>query len=303
MLIRRPAATAAACAALIVVAGCSAPARDTPATPASQLAAGPEAAGASVDVSEMAETTSPLFAHASYASSAHAQPSRGGVRLATGPGPLAGRTIVVDAGHNGIYRARILTKRVPAGHGTTKACNTSGTASVLKQSEHAHNWSVAVRLAAILKSRGALVVMTRPDDSGVGPCVNERAAIGNRAKADAVVSVHADGAAAGARGFHLIVSTTMNGGAVAEARSRQFASLARAEVGRTGMPRSTYLGKGTAITPRTDIAGLNLSTAPAIMLEAGNMRNRRDAALLASPAYRAKEAAALARAAERFLLG
>ena len=46
--------------------------------------------------------------------------------------------------------------------------------------------------------------MTRSDNSGWGPCINERAAIGNRADADAAISIHADGGPADGRGFHVI---------------------------------------------------------------------------------------------------
>lgn len=211
-------------------------------------------------------------------------------------GSLTGRTIVVDPGHNGANGANptIINVPVPAGHGTTKPCNTTGTATKSNYSEHAHNWDVAQRLVALLQAQGATVVLTRPNDTGVGPCVNVRADIGNKAKADLVVSIHADGAAPSARGFHVIVSTTMDGGAAVEAASQAFAVTVRdAFASGTGMPRSTYIGGGTALSPRNDIAGLNLSNRVGVMLEAGNMANAADAAMLTDPTFRQKEAAAL----------
>lgn len=232
-----------------------------------------------------------------------AVPSTGGVRYApTGRGPLSGRTIVVDPGHNGRSIARVNNRLVPDGRGGRKACNTTGTASNTGYTEHAHNWAVGNALSSLLRQRGATVVMTRPTNTGVGPCVDERAAIGNRAKADLVISIHADGAAASARGFHIIRSAAMAGGSGVTARSSRLATMARDQFARaTGLPRSTYLGGGTGITPRRDIAGLNLSRVPAVMLEAGNMRNRTEAALLRSPAFQKKEAAGLAAAAQQFL--
>lgn len=232
-----------------------------------------------------------------------AVPSTGGVRYApTRRGPLTGRTIVVDPGHNGRSIARVNNRLVPDGRGGRKACNTTGTSSNSGYAEHTHNWAVANALTTLLRQRGATVVLTRPTNTGVGPCVNERAAIGNRHKADLVISIHADGAAASARGFHIIRSTAMAGGSGVTARSSRLATLTRDSFARaTGLPRSTYLGRGTGITPRRDIAGLNLSTVPAVMLEAGNMRNRTEAALLRNPAFQKKEAAGLAAAAQAFL--
>ncbi|MGV8910182.1 MAG: N-acetylmuramoyl-L-alanine amidase [Propionicimonas sp.] len=224
-------------------------------------------------------------------------PSKGGATLAPkGTGPLTGRVIVVDPGHNGVYRKSVNTHRVAAGNGKKKACNSSGTATNAGFAEHKFTWKTAVELVRVLRSRGAKVVLTRPNDAGTGPCVNERAAIGNRAHADLVVSIHADGSyAAGARGFHLILSPTMVGGSAVEARSRALALRLRSRIHSvTGMPRSTYIGKGTALSVRRDIAGLNLSKIPAVMLEAGNMRNRRDVTLLTSVAFRQKLALALA---------
>ncbi|MBK9158692.1 MAG: N-acetylmuramoyl-L-alanine amidase [Micropruina sp.] len=231
--------------------------------------------------------------------SAPATPSAATTPAASEPGTagsLTGRTIVVDPGHNGANGAnpKIINAPVPAGHGTTKPCNTTGTATNSNYSEHAHNWDVAQRLVALLEAQGATVVLTRPNDTGVGPCVNVRADIGNKAKADLVVSIHADGAAPSARGFHVIVSTTMDGGAAVEAASQAFAVTVRdAFASGTGMPRSTYIGGGTALSPRDDIAGLNLSNRVGVMLEAGNMANAADAAMLTDPAFRQKEAAAL----------
>lgn len=223
-------------------------------------------------------------------------PSRGGATLdPQGAGDLTGRVIVVDPGHNGTYRKSVNTRLVAAGNHKRKACNSSGTATNAGYSEHRFNWAVAVALVGDLRDRGATVVLTRPNDAGTGPCVNERAAIGNRASADLVVSIHADGSyAARARGFHLILSRTMIGGSAVEAKSKALALHLRGLISAAGMPRSTYIGKGTALSFRSDIAGLNLSKVPGVMLEAGNMRNRKDAKLLTSATFRAKLAGALA---------
>lgn len=227
--------------------------------------------------------------------------------------PLRGVVVVVDPGHNGgnSRHLRTVNRRVNAGNGIRKACNTTGTASRNGYTEHAYTWDVANRLAAELRRRGATVVLTRPDDTGVGPCVDARAAVANRAAAanrgrtTLLVSIHADGnLSPSARGFHVIRSTSMAGGPGVVKRSERLALAVRAAFrAGTGMPYSTYLGRGTAITPRRDIGTLNLSRVPGVMIETGNLRHPKDLALLRSAAFRAKEAKALADGLQAYLAG
>jgi len=205
---------------------------------------------------------------------------------------------VVDPGHAGRYSAAFDTRLVPSGHGMTKPCNTSGTASAGGYPEHTYNWQQALALQEALERAGATVVLTRADDNSLGLCVDQRAGVVNDASAALLVSIHADGnLAPDARGFHVIYSTTMDGGADLEAASARFAARVRDALATTPMPRSTYVGGGSALSPRSDIAGLNLLTgAPGVMVEMGNMRQADDAALLASPDFRAAVASALAQA-------
>lgn len=226
---------------------------------------------------------------------AHEIPSRGGVIFAaTGQGPLTGKKIAIDPGHNG-KRHKVLSSQVPAGNGKKKNCNTTGTQDPTGYTEHALNWDVSQRLIPLLSAAGAEVIVTRPNDNGVGPCVNERAAIPNRHNVDLLVSIHADGSkSATARGFHIIISTTMVGGQPTQQASKQAATtmVTALEQG-TGLPRSTYIGKGTGLSPRRDIAGLNLLTVPGIMIEMGNVHHPQDGAFLRDPAARDKMATAL----------
>jgi N-acetylmuramoyl-L-alanine amidase len=209
-----------------------------------------------------------------------------------------GLTVVLNPGHNGAdwsHPAQI-NRQVPSGYGMYKDCDTTGTNTNAGYPEHAFNWDVALRVRALLRARGVHVIMTRPNDSGVGPCVDERAAIGNQPGVDAVVSIHADGADAAGHGFHVNQDSRRPDGATA-ATARASIRLGRAihdALARSsGLVPSTYIGTN-GYYYRSDLAGLNLATKPATFLELGNMRNAGDAALQSSAAGRQRIAQAVA---------
>ncbi|GAA3953558.1 N-acetylmuramoyl-L-alanine amidase [Actinomadura viridis] len=218
---------------------------------------------------------------------------------------LRGKVIVLDPGHNGGNgeHPAAINKKVDIGNGT-KECDTTGTATNAGYNEHAFTWDVSKRLAKLLRAEGAKVVLTRKNDTGVGPCIDERAAIGNRAKADAALSVHADGASASAHGFHIIQPVAVKGhnAAMVPDAQRLGRELRDAYREETGIAYSTYRGK-KALDPRSDLGGLNLSTVPKVFIECGNMRNASDAAKLSSAAFRQRIAVALANGFEAYFTG
>ena len=221
----------------------------------------------------------------------------------TGIPALAGRTIVVDPGHNGQNWAhpREINRRVNAGT-LWKACDTTGTATASGYTEAAFAFDVALRLRRILRKAGARVVLTRRSNRGVGPCITERAAIGNRAHADAAVSIHADGGPPSGRGFHVIYPPAIRGlTADIAGASRRLALIMRAAYrAGTGLPYATYTGS-SGLSVRSDLGGLNLSDVPKVFVETGNMRNRLDARLLESARFRERAARALAAGLTRFV--
>jgi N-acetylmuramoyl-L-alanine amidase len=202
--------------------------------------------------------------------------------------------VVLDPGHNGANASHPaeINRPVPNGRGGTKTCNTTGTATSRGYPEHAFTWDVALRVRDALTARGVQVVLTRPDDAGVGPCVDERAAIANRAGAAAVVSLHADGAARSGHGFHVIYSeppVNASQGPPSIALAKALADALRG----AGFPAADYIGSG-GLGPRSDIAGLNLAEIPAALVECANMRTPAEAALVSTPEGRARYAAATA---------
>ncbi|WP_410563598.1 N-acetylmuramoyl-L-alanine amidase [Amycolatopsis sp. cmx-4-61] len=218
------------------------------------------------------------------------------------PTPTAGKVVVLDPGHNGGNGAHPaeINRQVPAGRGQTKPCNTTGTATNAGYPEHAFTFDVAQRVGKALADKGIRVVYTRENDTGVGPCVDRRAAIGNEANADAVVSIHADGSeAAGANGFHVAYSSpALN--AAQGAPSTRLAQTLRDTMRANGFSTANYIGTN-GLSARADLAGLNLSTRPAALVECGNMRNATEAARMTSADGRRQFAAAIAAAIEAYL--
>ena len=220
--------------------------------------------------------------------------------------PLEGVTISVDPGHNGgnFSDPEAIDRLVPAGaNGTMKPCNTTGTATDDGSlTEAQFNWDVAKDVAPRLEHLGATVVLTRHSNDGVGPCVDERAEIANRAQAAVALSIHVDGnLSESAHGFDVIHPATVE--MVAPEIAGPSLRLAQAEgkaLVAAGIPPANYVGS-EGLDERSDLAGLNLAKVPAVLVELGNMREPEEAARLEDPAYRNELADALAVGVVSFL--
>ncbi|MGE5287764.1 MAG: N-acetylmuramoyl-L-alanine amidase [Micromonosporaceae bacterium] len=282
---RRVHRVAAACGLLAVAACATGQARAGPGTAPPQSTAGAAQPSATPVVTSVTPSPSPSPTHRRRS--------------------LAGDVVVIDPGHNGGNAAHpeiinqlvnVITER--------KACDTAGTETDAGYPEHAFSFDVATRLAALLRKKGAKVVLTRSTDTGVGPCVTQRAAIGNRVHADVAISIHADGGPPGGSGFEVIEPGLVPGYTdkiVAPSR-RLGLDVRDAYHSIAGEPYSDYIGV-RGLDVRTDLGGLNLSRVPKVFIECANMRNSRDAALLTSPAFRERAARALAAGITAFLQG
>lgn len=219
-------------------------------------------------------------------------------------GPLDGMTVALDPGHNRGNAAApsAINRLVPIGKGQRKACDTTGTATDSGYAEAAYTWDVAVRARRVLRNRGATVVLTRNDNRSVGPCIDARARIANRARAHAKVSIHADGGPASGHGFHVIEPALIAGltDDVFGASHRLALDLRGAFRAATGEPYATYIGRN-GIDRRGDLGGLRLADQPAVFIETGNMRNARDARRMRRATYRLSVARGIANGIQRFL--
>ncbi|MFJ6511588.1 N-acetylmuramoyl-L-alanine amidase [Streptomyces sp. NPDC091406] len=292
----RPLAVAAALAAVcLTAAGCG---------------GGPEADGAGADSPRPgADAASPTPTPSEPADSASPSPSSSPSGKPLPKGPLSGRTVVIDPGHNPGNRdhTREINEQVDIGTGR-KECDTTGTSTNDGYAEARFTLDVSHRLRTLLEAEGARVRLTHDADRPFGPCIDERARIGNEAKADAVVSVHADGSAVGNRGFHVILPAGVKGGGadtskIVKSSADLGARIAGHFVRTTGSAPSNYIGGNTGLDTRNDLGGLNLSTVPKVFVECGNMRDPEDAALLTSASWRQKAAQGLADGISSYLKG
>ncbi|MEU7277482.1 N-acetylmuramoyl-L-alanine amidase [Streptomyces sp. NPDC045431] len=218
----------------------------------------------------------------------------------TAAAPLAGKVVVIDPGHNpgNFSHPKEIAAQVDIGT-NRKECDTTGTATASGYTEAAFTLDVSHRLRTLLQQQGATVRLTHDADRPFGPCIDERARVGNDAKADAVVSVHADGSAVGNRGFHVILPALVKSGTADTARivgpSRALGERVAARfAAATGSAPANYVGGGDGLDVRKDLGGLNLSTVPKVFVECGNMRDPKDASLLTDAAWRQKAARGIA---------
>ena len=216
---------------------------------------------------------------------------------------------MLDPGHNPTnYRHTEEINRLVNIGTNRKECDTTGTETNAGYPEASYTLDVSRRVRALLLARGAKVVLTQNGDLPYGPCVDRRAEIGNKAHADAALSIHADGAPASARGFHVIAPKSLHAGAAdtraIAAPSLRLATTLRAHFkSATGEPFADYLGGGKGLMVRDDLGGLNLSTVPKVFIECGNMRNAQDARSLTAAAWRQRAAQGIADGLTAFLEG
>jgi N-acetylmuramoyl-L-alanine amidase len=216
--------------------------------------------------------------------------------------PLAGKVVGIDPGHNGGNFSDPAVINQPVWNGREmEACDTTGTETDGGYTEALFNFNVAGYLRADLIREGAKVVMTRRTNDGVGPCIDRRAHILDKARADVAIDIHADGGPPGGRGVAILTPVPDGPNDHVIAASKRFGRILLKRYTKvTGIPVSTYDGNG-GFAPRDNLAGLNLTTVPKVLIECVNMRNAADAARLVKPAFQKLAAKSMAEAITAFL--
>jgi N-acetylmuramoyl-L-alanine amidase len=255
-------------------------------------------------------------------STAAAQPVAQAFQVVTTGTPLKGKIVGIDPGHNGgnFNHPTYINRPTWNGRDWHEPCDTTGTETDAAHpyTEALFNFRVASYLKADLIKAGAQVVMTRTTNSGVGPCIDARAYkinIGiSHVRPNVAVDIHADGAYGTGtdgrpdRGFAILlpVDYTQASGKPGANHyvirpSRNFGTDVKAAMlTYTKMPVSNYDGTN-GFAYRGDLAGLNLTRVPKMLIEVGNMKNSTDVAMLTSPAFQQQVAHALLAAIIKFL--
>lgn len=202
--------------------------------------------------------------------------------------------VVIDAGHQG--KGDPSLEPIGPGASQKKARVTSGTSGVsTRKPESVLALEVALKLRDELKERGATVVMVRTSQN-VNISNAERAKIGNDAKADLVIRIHADGSEDRARTG---LSTLVPG-------KNQWTGPIVAESGNAGrlVHRAVIAATGAVdrgVIPRTDLSGFNWSTRPSVLVEMGFMSNAEEDRRMSTPEYQSKLVKGMADGAVAYL--
>ena len=188
-------------------------------------------------------------------------------------GRVAGKTIIVDAGHGG---------------------NDRGARGVNGTYEKAVNFAVARKLAEELRAMDANVIMTRDTDEFVP--LGERSFIANRAGADFFISIHADSAGAAARGSTVYYHANLPS-------ARTLAQCIADRLAQMGTIPSRGARSDYKLYPGDGLSVLRRSQMVAVLVECGYMSNSADVRQLVEPSVQDKIARLIAEGLRDYVEG
>jgi N-acetylmuramoyl-L-alanine amidase len=195
------------------------------------------------------------------------------VRPEASDGKLAGKTVVVDAGHGGQDSGA----RAPGGGALEKDLNLA----------------MALELAAQLSRNGADVILTRSSDTFLP--LRERSEIANRAKASFFISVHVNSnqvanSRSGTMVFHH--KTDPVGQLLADCIQREIGKV-------SGLPNLGTWSDGRIYA--SGFAVLRYATMPAVLLELGFINHGSDLRRIRTDDFRKKVASAVVKGLKVFV--
>lgn len=204
------------------------------------------------------------------------------------------KVIVINAGHQG--KSNNSKEAVGPGSSIMKAKVSSGATGISSRiTESQTTLNVALKLRSELEARGYTVVMTRTSQN-VNISNKQRAEIGNKNNAAAVISIHCDSANdSSVRGAHTIAPKKGNpyNSQIYSASSSLAQKVIASYCSSTGI-------KSRGVSYRDDLTGLNWSTVPSIYLEMGFISNSTEDKLLSDSSFQNKCAIGIANGIDNY---
>ena len=204
--------------------------------------------------------------------------------------------IVLDPGHAAV----ITSGYEPLGPGSSqmKARGTSGTQGIATRvMEYRLNLEIALKLRTVLLKNGCKVIMTRTDNKTALSNI-ERAAIANKAKADAYIRIHANGDSNSSLNGAMTICTTSHSPYVPSMYKKNKSlstALLNAYVKATGC-------KKQFVWETDSMTGSNWSNVPTTIIEMGYMSNPTEDRRMQNSSYQKKMVAGIANGITDFLL-
>ena len=202
--------------------------------------------------------------------------------------------IVIDPGHASVTSS----EKEPQAPGSSimKVKEPGGAQGInTKTPEYVVNMEVAVRLKALLEEKGYTVIMTKTEYTQMLGNI-ARAEVGNKAKADLVIRIHADSSDnSSAKGASMLVpADTVNTDPIYKISKKYGEIVLNNLINSIGM-------KNRGIVERDDITGFNWSKVPVILVEMGFQSNVEEDKLLSTGTYQDKLAKALSEGIDKAL--
>lgn len=203
------------------------------------------------------------------------------------------KVIVIDPGHQG--KGNSAKEAVGPGSSTMKAKVAGGATGVSsRKAESQITLDIGLKLRSELQVRGYTVIMTRTSQN-VNISNQQRAQVGNKNNAAAVIHLHCDGGPSSARGAHTIAISKNN--PYCSQLYKASSSLAQKVI-------SSYAAvtgiKSRGVSYRDDLTGLNWSEVPAIYIEMGFISNSAEDKLLTDSSFQNKCAKGIANGLDQY---
>lgn len=233
-------------------------------------------------------TLKSLAVHQKYYVTVEAFASENGERVYGEPSTvrskkITGKLICIDPGHQ--KKGNASKEPVGPGAKTLKKKTSDGTyGKWSKLNEYELNLTVALQLRKELQKRGYQVLMTRTTHN-VNLSNIERAEIANKAKADLMIRIHADGGNSSSKRGAMTICCSKKNPYYAKKCYKKSKKLAKLVI--KHFVKQTK-SKQRPIWETDTMTGLNWSKVPAIILEMGYMSNPTEDKQMASKSYQKK---------------